>query len=66
MGKNVIDISTPQEGMLQKVKTVAMINGIKANTYQQQIEIAIEWAARLIESSDDETFEAITGRVKKL
>jgi hypothetical protein len=66
MARVNLQLNEDSEKRLKKVKAVGALNDMACGNKQQQIEIAIEWAARLIESSDDETFNAITGRVKKL
>jgi len=66
MARINLQLNDESEKLLRKVKAVGVLNDIPCGNKQQQIEIAIEWAARLIEFSDDETFEAITGKVKKL
>jgi hypothetical protein len=66
MARVNLQLNEDSEKQLRKVKAVGALNDMACGNKHQQIEIAIEWASRLIEFSDDDTFEAITGMVKKL
>ena len=64
--KTQINITDSSEAILKKIKAIALINHEKAGNKEDQINIAIQWAGKAIEYLDDESFENVIGKKKRL
>jgi hypothetical protein len=64
--KTQVNITDDSELILKKIKAIALINHEKAGNKEEQINIAIQWAGKVIDFLDDESFENVIGKKKRL